>query len=397
MPLRGGAMARQLLPVNAPVTFLLLVFLLAPAALLQGNNILFWMLAILVASVLLSILGTRWMVRGLSIRRQLPTHGTVGEPVVVGYAVTRRRRSLPCFGLFIDEDPMDGHLDGFEADHARGWILHVGSGETVHGQAIMVPASRGRLEFDRFWVRTTFPFGMIRRQRRFSQPQHLLVYPRVHALRDRVLEALSPQGPDGLRTLDRKGQGDDYFGIRQLRTGDSIRDIAWKLSAHRNELLGIERSSPSPPRIRIVLDLSTPTDALQVDPGESVTARDLEEQAISLAASLVKAATARELEVAMTILGVQRPSLPFRGSAWHVHRIMTMLASIDLDDVRATGHGGAISDFEHAGLIVIRPDRVRPLTSRRDAWYLTARQMGELVRDPVEAVSATRRHREDAA
>ncbi|MEE2718937.1 MAG: hypothetical protein VX727_04060, partial [Planctomycetota bacterium] len=144
-------MARQLLPVNAPITFLLLLFLLAPAALLQGNNVIFWMLAVLVASVGLSILGSRFMIRGLSVRRQLPDHGRAGEPLVVGYAVTRRRRSIPCFGLFIDED-RDREQPGLDLEHARGWILHVGAGETVHGQGIIIPSSRGRLEFDRFLV-----------------------------------------------------------------------------------------------------------------------------------------------------------------------------------------------------------------------------------------------------
>ncbi|MAB82439.1 MAG: hypothetical protein CMJ24_03245 [Phycisphaerae bacterium] len=388
-------MARQLLPVNAPVTFLLLVFLLAPAAVLQGNNILFWMLAILVAAVVMSVLGSRWMIRGLTVRRQLPSHGMVGESLVVEYAVTRRRRSLPCFGLFIDEDATEG--DGLDSERARGWVLHVGSGETVHAQAIVVPARRGRLDFEHFWIRTTFPFGMIRRRRRFSQPQHLLVYPRVHALRSRVLESLAPQGPDGLRTLDKKGQGDDYFGIRQLRTGDSIRDIAWKLSAHRDDLVGIERSSPSPPRIRIVLDLSTPTDELQVQADEPTTARELEERAISLAASLATAATSRELEVALTVLGSREPSLPFRGGTWHVHRIMTMLASIDLDEERPAAPVRPLSDLEHAGLIVIRPDRVRPLGSRQDAWYLTARQMNDLVGESDGPSPSNGRSREDAA
>lgn len=369
-------MARQLLPVNAPITFLLLLFLLAPAALLQGNNIIFWMLAMLLALVGLSMFAGRFMIRGLAVRRQLPTHGRVGEPLVVGYVVSRRRRSLPCFGLFIDEG-LDA--SGLDLEHARGWILHVGAGETVHGQGIMVPTCRGRLEFDRFHASTSFPFGLIRRKRVFSQPQHLLVYPSVHPLRDRVLRSLAPQGPDGRRTIDRKGQGDDYFGIRQLRTGDSIRDIAWKLSAHRDELLGIERSSPSPPRVRIVLDLSTPTDALQVDGDEPVTARQLEEQAISLAASLVDAAIERELEVAVTVLGVQDPSLPFRAGSWHVHRIMTLLAGIDLDAGRVE-HAGPVSELEHAGLIVIRPDRVRPLNAREDALYFTGRQLPELVR-----------------
>ena len=388
-------MARQLLPVNAPITFLLLLFLLAPAALLQGNNVIFWMLAVLVASVGLSILGSRFMIRGLAVRRQLPAHGRAGEPLVVGYAVTRRRRSIPCFGLFIDED-RDHQQPGLDLEHARGWILHVGAGETVHGQGIMIPTSRGRLEFDRFLVRTSFPFGLIRRARAFSQPQHLLVYPQVHTLQDRVLESLSPQGPDGRRTLDQKGQGDDYFGIKQMRTGDSIRDIAWKLSAHRDELLGIERSSPSPPRVRIVLDLSTPTESLQVDEAEPVTGRMLEEDAISLAASLVAAAIERELEVAVTVLGSPGPSLPFRAGAWHVHRIMTMLAGIDLDAERVRVPG-PVSDMEHAGLIVVRPDRVRPLNARQDAWYLTARQLSELVGNTGAGAPARSPRQDDAA
>ena len=285
---------------------------------------------------------------------------------------------------------------GLDLEHARGWILHVGAGETVHGQGIMIPTSRGRLEFDRFRIRTSFPFGLIRRARSFSQPQHLLVYPQVHVLKDRVLESLSPQGPDGRRTLDQKGQGDDYFGIKQLRTGDSIRDIAWKLSAHRDELLGIERSSPSPPRVRIVLDLSTPTDSLQVDAVERPTGRILEEDAISLAASLVAAAVERELEVAVTVLGTSDPSLPFRAGAWHVHRIMTMLAGIDLDAERASV-SGPVSDMEHAGLIVVRPDRVRPLNARQDAWYLTARQLSELVRESGAGVPVRSPQRDDAA
>lgn len=380
-------MARQLLPVNAPITFLLLLFLLAPAALLQGNNILFWMLAVLVIAIAVSAIGSRFMIRGLQVRRQLPRHGVVGEPLVVRYAVTRLRRRLPAFGLFIDEVGSVAGNHPLAIERSRGWILHVGPGETVHGQAVLVPATRGRVEFDAFVVRTTFPFGMIRRERRFKQLQHILVYPHVYTMRPHVLREIVPQGQDGLRTVDQRGQGEDYFGIRQLRTGDSVRDIAWKLSAHRGELLGIDRSSPSPPRIRIVLDLSTATDALQVGSGEAVPARALEEHAISLVASLVKFITANELEVALTVLGFNEPSLGFRGGTWHVHRIMTLLAGLDLDAARHPAPSRAVSELEHAGLIVVRPDRVRHLGGREDAWYLTARQLNELVEEEPGSVA----------
>ena len=74
------------------VPLCLLLFLLAPAAVLQGNNILFWLLAVLVTIVLVSLVGSALMLRGLEVKRHLPMHGSVGEPLVIGYAVHRRRR-----------------------------------------------------------------------------------------------------------------------------------------------------------------------------------------------------------------------------------------------------------------------------------------------------------------
>lgn len=391
-------MGRSLLPVNAPITFLLMLFLLTPAAVLQGNNILFWLLAVLLTIVLVSLVGSAWMLRGLEVKRQLPRHGSVGEPLVIGYAVHRRRRRLPAFGLFIEEELDAQRHGGFSADRSRGWILHVGPGETVHGEGILVPSRRGRIEFTAFRIRTSFPFGLARRQRRFEQPQHTLIYPRVYQLQERMLSALTPQGPDGLRSTDHRGSGDDYFGIRQLRTGDSLRDIAWKLSAHRGDLLAIDRAQPSPPRIRIVLDLSTPTDALQVGEDEPVSSRELEERSIALAASILKAATDRGLEVDLSIPGFEVPSLGFRGHAFHVHRVMTMLAGLDLDSDRSAGTSGA-PVMERVGLVVIRPDRVHPIRHRPDAWYLTARQLHEFVAESasVESEGPTPRDGEVAA
>ena len=377
-------MGRSLLPVNAPITFVLLLFLLAPAAVLQGNNILFWLLAVLLATLLLSLIGSRWMLHGLTVKRQVPMHGLVGSPLVVRYEVHRLRRRLPAFGLFIEEQSGAAGHGCFATERSRAWILHVGPGETVHGEGVFVPTRRGRVQFDAFAIRTSFPFGLIRRVRHVVQPQHTLIYPRVYQLQERVLAALTPQGPDGLRTVGQRGGGDDYFGIRQIRTGDSIRDIAWKLSAHRGDLLAIDRARPSPPRIRIVLDLSTPTDELQVGDDEPVPARELEERAIALTASILKVVTDRQLEVDVSVPGFDVPALGFRGHAFHVHRLMTMLAGLELDGPRRPCSASTVPAMERAGLVVIRPDRVRAIAHRSDAWYLTGRQLDELIEHSVQ-------------
>ena len=52
----------------------------------------------------------------------------------------------------------------------------------------------------------------------------------------------------------------------------------------------IERTQPDPPRLRVAVDLTTPTAALGVRPEEPVDARELEERAISLAAAIIIAA-----------------------------------------------------------------------------------------------------------
>ena len=97
-------------------------------------------------------------------------------------------------------------------------------------------------------------------------------------------------------------------------------------------------------------------------------------------ASILKAATDRGLEVDLSIPGFEVPSLGFRGHAFHVHRVMTMLAGLDLDADRGVGLAGA-PGMERVGLVVIRPDRVRPIRHRPDAWYLTARQLQEFIVD----------------
>ena len=136
-----------------------------------------------------------------------------------------------------------------------------------------------------------------------------------------------------------------------------------------------------------MLDLTTPTADLQVADDEPVTARELEERSIALAASILKAATDRGLEVDLAVPGFEVPSLGFRGHASHVHRVMTMLAGLELDEDR-NSNGGGVPTMERTGLVIIRPDRVRPLRHRPDAWYLTGRQLHEFIVDAPSGPSA---------
>ena len=93
------ASSKRMLPVSAPVIFVLLLFLIGPAAILQGNNPLLWLLCVLVVIGISTWLLNRVTLRRISIRRLMPDHGVVGEPLIVGYEVSRHRAWLPSFDL----------------------------------------------------------------------------------------------------------------------------------------------------------------------------------------------------------------------------------------------------------------------------------------------------------
>ncbi len=368
-------MARRPVPIHPTLVFVVLLLLVAPAAVFQGNNILTWILAVMLVGTVLTLIWSRLSVRVIDIHRLETGPARVGEPFVVRYAVTNRARRLAAFSLWIKEVDDFGSWRSLLSP-ARAWIMEVGPGETVHAEAIFWPKRRGEARFDTLRLRTTFPFGMVRATRTLHQPRRVLVQPRMYQLRPSVLRTIVADGPLGQRSIRRGGEGDEYFGVRDLRSGDGLRDIAWKVSARRDELVCVERSHPSPPRIRVILDLTTPTPDLQCDDD----ARDLEERTISLCASLLAEASRQDQEFALTVLGLPGPwDASLRRGPRHLERLLGALASLNLDAPRQPSLEMHLPVAERAGLVVLRPDRDRPAASMPAAWHLTGEQLDEFL------------------
>lgn len=350
------------------------------------NNILFWVVGVLLTVLTVSAVWSHLAIRGVEVQRLDPRHGAVGESLALRYRVTNRRRWLPVFNLTIEERPGGAHANwGTQMQAARAWVMHIGPGDTVHGEAVYWPAARGEIRLDRLTVSTRFPFGLIRRQRHFTQPMHTLIYPRRYRLTRRVMDSIVPIGPLGMKLSSRPGGGDDFFGVREYRAGDSRRMIAWKRSAATpsGDLLVIDRTVPSPPRLRFVLNLIQSTEQLQARLGNEHDARELQERAISLAASFLDEASGRGFEVGLSILGLAAPLTPLRRSHWHVERLMGLLAGLDLDSEEARRNAAVRTpaDAERAGLVVVHPGPVDPRIVDPDAWHFSAMQMERFLLD----------------
>ena len=117
-------MTNRILPVSAPLIYLLLLFLLGPAALMQGNNPLLWMLCVLIVIGVLAWYLTRQMLNDLVVKRVLPDHGQVGRIVTVGYQMTRTSRYLPAFDITVNEDLANMMSDASSAWKRAGLLRH---------------------------------------------------------------------------------------------------------------------------------------------------------------------------------------------------------------------------------------------------------------------------------
>lgn len=369
-----------------------LILLIGLLAMNSQNNLLFSVFAVCFSGLVVSGMVSGVMMLGVRVRRIDPDHGQVGQPLLVRYAIDNRNRFLPIFNIHIEERPVDGP-GGWQrlmderasAGSARAWVMHIGPRETVHGEAMFWPVRRGQLRFGQIRIWTTFPFGLVKKSVTIDRPQGTLIYPQMYELRRDVMSLVDSPAPLGLRVTQRSGAGDDYYGLREYRESDSVRNIAWKRSATMDQLLCIDRSRPSPPKVRIVLDLRRPTERLRVNVERGEDGRDLEEKAIVLAASAIHLADINGFEIGLTVLGISLTSFPVRRNHWQFKKMMAQLASIDLNQPRTDSAGEVAIDIdqERAGVLVIQPDRTEPLSGRTDVAYLTARQLENLSLAPI--------------
>jgi uncharacterized protein (DUF58 family) len=127
--------------------------------------------------------------------------------------------------------------------------------------------------------------------------------------------------------------------------------------------------------VRVVLDLTTPTDLLQCEKD----GRLMEEAAISLCASLLVEAEKQEQEIALTVLGLPLlKDVGLHSGQRHLGRLLASLSRINLDGVRATLRIKTATSRKKVGFIVVRPDRERPSKTSRDVRYFSGEQLAEL-------------------
>jgi hypothetical protein len=273
---------------RAGFAYVLVTLVLGIAALNTGNNLLYIVVAAMLAAVLVSGVVSALVLRRLELDVRLPGHVFAGRPVAGRILLRNPRRYLPSFSVRV-VPPRAPVRKRWTWDRYRfRRVALPASGRIFEGSAYFafLPAHgqlaaplemrferRGLYRQDSFGLATRFPFALVTKTRTVALAHELVVYPSV-APADEFFEVL-PLITGELETFVR-GRGYDLYRIRDYMPEDSARFVDWKASAKSGSLKLREFSREDERRLRIVFD----------NPQPGAVSSAAYERAIALAASL---------------------------------------------------------------------------------------------------------------
>lgn len=240
-------------------------------------------LLLLLGYVLLALVGVNAWVALRSARRLTATRRPVspvfpGEAVVVTAEVTNPS-PRPVTALIAERSGWN---------RAAWFLAPLGAGGARALSTRWKFSTRGRHRIEPFAVEVSYPFGLVQAVRELGGPGEVFVLPavgRVDLAGFRRWLARGVSGESPTRRPSRRaapGTG-DVRGLRPYRPGDSPRDIHWRSSARRDQLLVREYDRGDPVGLVIVIDPWVPG-----GPATPEASRRLE-WALSLATTLGQA------------------------------------------------------------------------------------------------------------
>lgn len=220
------------------------------AAVNTANNLLYLVLGLLLSLLLVSGVLSDLALWKLQIKRKLPERLFAGRRSLIDIALLNEKRWLSSVSVeTIDE------IDGEETNAAR--FVRIAPGATEVGSYRFESPRRGLFELGTMRVLTRYPFGLIEKGYTIFLPDEMVVYPKL--LEHVAAQALRPMQGDAA-PIHQTGRGSEFAGsVRFYREGDEARDIHWKRTASRGELVVREHEQESSALVTLSVDNLLPS------------------------------------------------------------------------------------------------------------------------------------------
>jgi uncharacterized protein (DUF58 family) len=346
------------------IIYLSAVFILILAAVNTGNNLLFLILACLLAGILISGVLSRVVLTGIELKFDLPEHIFAEQPVLAEVELRNDKPAWPSFSIRV--------IGGTKKSPAEiltrpVFFPYIPRMSAARQKVELRFPRRGVYRQDSFGIRTRFPFGFFEKTRQVDSNLEIAVYPRVEPTEQfyEVLPLLTGEMASYFR-----GRGHELHSLRDYLNTDSARFVDWKVTAKTGRLVVREFAREDERRVLLVLDpfIGPP----RADLGRLADAEHAErfERAVSLAACI--AWHFHEIHSVMQFC-TNRFSTPMAPAGEIIYDTLRKLAMIHAD---TSATGGAFldqlaSDSEIFKIILTsRPQRTIPTGLWSSSYFL---------------------------
>jgi uncharacterized protein (DUF58 family) len=190
----------------------------------------------------------------------VPRRVCAGEVLTVSITAENHRRRLSSWVVMV-EDRLQRFNDasGQQMRAVRLLLPRIAVHQSRAVQYRTMIMQRGRYTFGPLRVSTRFPLGLVRATTTHTQESSLLVYPKLGNLTPRWLQVVNSRLAGSQSEGRHQGMLEgDYYGLREWRSGDSLRWIHWRTSARLGELAVRQFEQQRNRDLTIVLDLWQP-------------------------------------------------------------------------------------------------------------------------------------------
>ncbi|HEY1800864.1 MAG TPA: DUF58 domain-containing protein [Terriglobales bacterium] len=270
------------------IAYFLAVLVIGVAALNTGNNLLYIVVAAMLAAILVSGVVSARALSGLELDVRLPRHIFAGDAAPGRIVLRNRRRHLPSCSVSVlaTKEKKEKRWRwmpstfGFPPRRApeKQWIrfadrkfsrvqISEGKQEEILAGAVYFPylaagsaqgadlnfsfAQRGQFQQRGFRLSTRFPFAFLEKTRGIPSESEIVIYPSVRAAGS--LAAIFPKINGEFESFLR-GEGAELHSIREGTAGDSSRHVDWKATAKSGSMKVREFNRDDDRRLRIVFD-----------------------------------------------------------------------------------------------------------------------------------------------
>lgn len=294
-----------------------MMMFMGAAAINTQVNLLFGVFGLMIGILMVSWFISKWVLRGVVLRREFPDHVMVGRSMVVNYHLENTKRFWPTLSVTISE------IDGIDAFNRQptAYLLHAAPRMTGTVPSEMVPLRRGIVAFDRYQLSTSFPFGFIKRAVDRRAHETIVIMPAIGRVSRELMRQFLSAESSGANVRPSRGGSDDFYGLREYRPGENPRWIYWKRSAHIGTLVLREMTRVSPPKILVIVDTYNPSADVQ-------RATDIE-RGIAMAATVIWEAMEAGMPVGLVVHSDQWVTIaPNRGKRHRVD-LLSVLARLE--------------------------------------------------------------------